>query len=625
MSFKKKLFLSLLAGFTAVNNVHAKDFYVSDITTFIAALHEAESNNENDTIYVASGVYEVNSPIVYRPTKNEHFSLTIKPEEPNGLVIFQRKVDIEILQADFSRVNGGAALTLDSLYLGDYSSYYEKYNGLLSIKGDKLDVKILNCKFYGSFSNVKKSNIDLKLSNSTLEIKNSLFFRTASQVAGAFSLEGAYNKVLIEKNDFYSNKSTKGTLYFNVNDTDIISLNNRFNNNIVYYDNLDSKSGIVLEGSKNNVYILDNYFFGNISNSNGGSIYISGQDNYMSIIHNSFTYNYSKYGSGSSVYLDIYDNSYAEVLNNTFTYNSSKSGGAINIDVKNASVFVGNNIFNQNHTFSDNPDNEFGGGININSIDSTVYFMNNTLYSNYTYGSGGGLSVFVDNKSNIKLLNNIFWENYSIKEDNDIIFDIYIDNKHISSNDNDAINIETGIDIFNNVYSNLVAEDPSLLNLENNLVKVDPKLKNPEGWDFHLDNDSPCIDAGILPEDINIPSEFFKDIDDEPRVIGDSIDIGADEFSNSEENKETKQVGRLIIQKDKSISTNGIKPNKIKLICLRYYTIKNVQKYMWDFNGDGNIDLETEVPFAEVDSFGFTPNKVSCYVEYLDGSIEKVN
>ncbi len=624
MNIKKKLFLSLLAGFTAVNNVHAKDFYVSDITLFMAALHEAETNREDDIIYVASGVYEVSSPIVYRPNKDEHFSLTIKPEEPNGLVIFQRKVDIEILQADFSKVNGKAALILDSLYLGDYSSYYEKYNGLLSIDGNNLDVKILNCKFYGSFSNLKESNINLKLSNSMLEIKNSLFFRTASQIAGAFSLEGTNNNVLIEKNDFYSNKSIKGTIYFNVNDTNIIALNNRFNNNIVYYDNLDSKSGIALEGSRNNVYVLDNYFFGNISNSNGGSIYISGKDNYTSIIHNKFTYNYSKYGSGSSVYLDISDNSYAEVLNNTFTYNSSKYGGAINIDVKNASVFIGNNIFNQNHTFSDNPDNEFGGGVNINSIDSTVYFMNNTLYSNYTYGDGGGLSIFVDNKSNIKLLNNIFWENYSIKEDDDVIFDIYI-NSNISSNDNDVLNIETEIDIFNNIYSNLVAKNPSLLKLENNLVKVDPKLKNPEGWDFHLDNDSPCIDAGILPEDINIPSEFFKDIDDEPRVIGDSIDIGADEFSNDEENKEIKKVGRLIIQKDKSISTNGIKPNKIKLICLRYYTIKNVQKYMWDFNGDGNTDLETRVPFAEVDSFGFNPNKVYCYVQYLDGSIEKVN
>lgn len=58
-------------------------------------------------------------------------------------------------------------------------------------------------------------------------------------------------------------------------------------------------------------------------------------------------------------------------------------------------------------------------------------------------------------------------------------------------------------------------------------INVDPLFIDPDNGDYHLTADSPCVDAGD-PE--FVPEEGETDIDGQPRVVGERVDMGADEF-----------------------------------------------------------------------------------------------
>jgi cysteine-rich repeat protein/parallel beta-helix repeat protein len=59
-------------------------------------------------------------------------------------------------------------------------------------------------------------------------------------------------------------------------------------------------------------------------------------------------------------------------------------------------------------------------------------------------------------------------------------------------------------------------------------IEVDPLLVDPDGGDFHLSATSPAIGAGD-PAYVPVPGE--TDIDGAPRLVGLSVDVGADELS----------------------------------------------------------------------------------------------
>ena len=78
-------------------------------------------------------------------------------------------------------------------------------------------------------------------------------------------------------------------------------------------------------------------------------------------------------------------------------------------------------------------------------------------------------------------------------------------------------------------------------NAQNSLY-VDPQLASTSKPDLHLTNSSPAIDRGTADVDAGP-----KDIDDESRIIGAGIDIGADEADASEENP-TKKINQPVFQ-----------------------------------------------------------------------------
>ncbi len=73
----------------------------------------------------------------------------------------------------------------------------------------------------------------------------------------------------------------------------------------------------------------------------------------------------------------------------------------------------------------------------------------------------------------------------------------------------------------NDIYGSLSGSD--------NLINADPVFANPSADDFHLLYGSPCIDYGSPDY-----SSGGADLDGEPRPFGSRVDIGADEFTDTD-------------------------------------------------------------------------------------------
>ncbi len=618
--FNKKIIPLALAALIYPCKSYAREYHVSNFYELRDLMFEVAHNREDDVIYVDFGLYDVYNPLEYRPDPEEHYSLTIKPSKPGSMVILQRKIDTTIFIADLSQLSptdkNKIKIELDSLYMGDTISSSPKKNPFIEIKGKNITVNIKNSQFYGGFIKKNKPTIDLHVDGSDIFLKNNIFYRTASEGnSSTLSVSGERDSILLHKNYFYSNKSYKGTIYTNTKDSEILLISNKFYNNIVYYELPDSVSGLLSEGENNSVYVLDNYFFGNISNVKSACISVNQKGGYIKVFHNTFLYNYSKKGNGSSLNVLLDNDSKIDIVNNRFGYNVSNVGGALYLKSKGSTTFIGNNIFYENHTYSDNDAAEFGGAVFLSSESSFVNLLNNTLYANYTYGKGGGIYISVndsaDNEiSTVNIANNIVWANYSLNKNasiEDLGYDIYIRNSIGSVN------------LLNNDYEFLTFSSEESISQENNL-HVDPQFKNPYASDFHLLENSPCIDRGVILDEISVPDEFLEDIDDEDRVYGESIDIGADEFHPDDNEQKENKIGELLIDEEKGIKKEGLFNKKIKLICLHYYPLKEIVSYKWDINNDGNIDYETEVPYLELNGVHLDKENVKCIVQYSDGS-----
>jgi hypothetical protein len=74
---------------------------------------------------------------------------------------------------------------------------------------------------------------------------------------------------------------------------------------------------------------------------------------------------------------------------------------------------------------------------------------------------------------------------------------------------------------------NVVHEPGCTVNWGLGNIDVDPLFVDAVGGDYHLLEESPCIDAGD-PDFVAVPGE--TDIDGEPRISGAEIDLGADEL-----------------------------------------------------------------------------------------------
>lgn len=128
-----------------------------------------------------------------------------------------------------------------------------------------------------------------------------------------------------------------------------------------------------------------------------------------------------------------------------------------------------------------------GGGIWVNNTaDFTI--ENSTIANNFAFGSGGGIF------GPVTIRNSIVWGNVPDQHDHFSILVTYSD-------------YQGGITGTGN-------------------INVDPLFLVAEDGDYHISTASPCVNAGD-PNYVADPNEL--DYEGDPRVIGGSVDMGADE------------------------------------------------------------------------------------------------
>jgi len=247
------------------------------------------------------------------------------------------------------------------------------------------------------------------------------------------------------------------------------------------------------------------------------------------------------YGPSSSLPYDggginCHNGSSPTIVNNWIDYNVAESGGGgiacdassptiENCRIENNQAFVGGGVMAENSSvplvrfcvITSNRGGRTGasgGGGGIYSRRSAMTVVNTIIAGNSADLEGGGLDVI---DRGMLLVNSVVWGNSLVSGTAGTgawvwATTLTLWNSIVWNND------------FGTAAGGQVTTHSS--NCPGGSIYLDPLFVNPAAGDFHLTAGSPCIDVG----DATAPGLPPTDIDGDSRIIGASVDIGADEF-----------------------------------------------------------------------------------------------
>jgi parallel beta helix pectate lyase-like protein len=412
-------------------------------------------------------------------------------------------------------------------------------NSVLSANAGDAALKVYGARIATIGASVLKNNSQaVSLSAQTLLLTNNTFDGNADGVsADGVSADGVSsqgNSATVSNNTFHNNGGICLNLYSSAPTFTITG--NLFENNScqVFYNNTASSSIFTSNTFDSNfganasvIRIISpryfsasaNIFRNNAQKTSAGAILLLNAASVVIIEGNSFVGN-SAQSAGA---LRISGSSGVETLvsHNVFRDNVATTGGAGAMLTENRTVTLVNNLFVGNSAATS------GGALYVSLYDA-LYLTNNTLSGNTAGTAGAGLYVLMpSDNATMELRNNIFWNN-SAAQSKDLWIDNDADNNYVPS----AVDLK--YNDFDPSAQGTYIHKPIAIDASN-FDKVDPLFvdpNDPNQPDFHLQSTvgsyhggqwladpgySPLIDAG----DPNSPFAL------EPAPNGGQVNLGA--------------------------------------------------------------------------------------------------
>ncbi|MHC4499007.1 MAG: choice-of-anchor Q domain-containing protein [Planctomycetota bacterium] len=215
----------------------------------------------------------------------------------------------------------------------------------------------------------------------------------------------------------------------------------------------------------------------------------------------------------------MFNNSASPILTScTFEYNWAQEGGGIFNHLGSKPTLI-NCVFSNNCA-------EFDGA-GICNVNGSSRLTNCMFTSNRSFdGDGGAICNYM---SSLTLTNCTFSRNYAFWDGhaiNDEYGALALTNCILWDHPGSEISSYEGTIVIS--YSDVQNVPHDWLFKGN--ITVDPCFVDPNSGDYHLLRDSPCINAGTPNY---IPEANETDLDDNPRIIGGRIDMGAYEYRRS--------------------------------------------------------------------------------------------
>ncbi len=299
-------------------------------------------------------------------------------------------------------------------------------------------------------------------------------------------------------------------------------------NRLTTLDGRQSNSVVIVQEEATNTTRIDGFTIQNGRATSGGGILSSNAS--PAILHNRIVRNVATLGGGG---IECFGGA-PEIAFNTVQGNVATAAGG-GMECVDCPAVIHNNRIIGNNVNGANP--VAGAGISCAGAGSPS-IHDNLIVANWftktTVFQGGGGGIYSGNNNPSLIANNtLLWNQaprgggiYHLSVRAVIVNNIIA---YGSSAVYSSINAVFSNNCFYANGTNDFSGEPSPVGTQGN-ISVDPQLvPNARYPDFHLSSTSPCRNAG----DANTIQADWSDLDGEPRTVGISADIGADQFSDA--------------------------------------------------------------------------------------------